>query len=31
MLAHKPGWGIDLDPQWLALSQHQVSYCGDRF
>jgi hypothetical protein len=29
MMAHKPGWGIELDSEWLALSDHKVSYFGD--
>ena len=29
MMAHKLGWGIELDLEWLALSDHKVSYFGD--
>ena len=31
MMPHKPGWGIEIDPEWLALSDYKVSYSGDRF
>ena len=30
-LSEKPGWGIEINPEWLALSQHQISYVGSRF
>ncbi len=26
-----PGWGIEIDPEWLALSDYRVSYTGSRF
>ena len=25
-LPDKPGWGIEINPEWIALSQHRVSY-----
>ena len=25
-LSDKPGWGIEINPEWIALSQHRVSY-----
>ena len=25
-LADKPGWGVEIDPEWLALSAYRVSY-----
>ncbi|MDH3447040.1 MAG: mandelate racemase/muconate lactonizing enzyme family protein [Gammaproteobacteria bacterium] len=31
LLSSRPGWGIDIDPEWIALSQHRVSYHGSRF
>ena len=30
-LSHKPGWGIEIDPEWIALSDYQVSYNGSKF
>jgi len=26
-----PGWGIEINPQWLALADYRVSYNGSRF
>jgi L-alanine-DL-glutamate epimerase-like enolase superfamily enzyme len=26
-----PGWGIEIDPEWLALADYRVSYNGSRF
>ncbi|MEM7564524.1 MAG: enolase C-terminal domain-like protein, partial [Pseudomonadota bacterium] len=26
LLSDKPGWGIEIDPEWIALSQYRVSY-----
>ncbi len=31
IMNHKPGWGIQLNPEWLARAQYQVSYAGSRF
>jgi hypothetical protein len=31
IMPHKPGWGIELDAEWLSRADHKVSYCGDRF
>ena len=25
------GWGIEINPEWIALSDYQVSYNGSRF
>ena len=25
------GWGIEINPQWMALSDYRVSYNGSRF
>ena len=30
-LSDKPGWGIEINPEWIALSDYQVSYTGSRF
>jgi L-alanine-DL-glutamate epimerase-like enolase superfamily enzyme len=30
VMPHTPGWGIEVDPQWLALSDYKVSHCGSR-
>ena len=30
-ISDAPGWGIEIDPEWLALSDHRVSYTGSRF
>ena len=30
-LSSAPGWGIEINPDWLTASQHQISYCGSRF
>jgi L-alanine-DL-glutamate epimerase-like enolase superfamily enzyme len=26
LLSDKPGWGIEIDPEWIALSDYRVSY-----
>ena len=26
-----PGWGIEIDPEWLALADYRISYNGSRF
>lgn len=31
LLNEKPGWGIEIDPMWLANSDYQVSYNASRF
>jgi len=31
LMDHKPGWGIEANPDWLSQSQYQVSYMGSRF
>ncbi len=31
ILSDKPGWGIEIDPQWLANADYQVSYNASRF
>ncbi len=30
-ISDSPGWGIEIDPEWLALSDYRVSYTGSRF
>jgi L-alanine-DL-glutamate epimerase-like enolase superfamily enzyme len=30
-LADNPGWGIEINPEWMALSDYRVSYNGSRF
>jgi len=30
-LVELPGWGIEINPEWIALSDYQVSYSGSRF
>ena len=30
-LSDKPGWGIEINPEWMSLSEHRVSYNGSRF
>ena len=30
-LVDLPGWGIEINPEWIALSDYQVSYNGSRF
>ncbi len=30
-LSDKPGWGIEVDPLWLSLSDYKVSYHASRF
>lgn len=31
ILSDKPGWGIEIDPLWLASADYQVSYNASRF
>ncbi|MCP3686975.1 MAG: mandelate racemase/muconate lactonizing enzyme family protein [Gammaproteobacteria bacterium] len=31
LLSDAPGWGIEVNPDWLASSTHHASYCGSRF
>ena len=31
LMDHKPGWGIEANPDWLSQAQYQVSYVGSRF
>ena len=26
LLSDKPGWGIEIDPEWIALADYRVSY-----
>ena len=28
---HQPGWGVEINPEWLSQTQYQVSYTGSRF
>ncbi len=30
-ISHKPGWGIEINKEWLSLAKYQVSYTGSRF
>ncbi len=30
-LPHKPGWGVEINQEWLSLANYQVSYTGSRF
>lgn len=30
-LSDKPGWGAEVNPEWLSLADYQVSHCGSRF
>jgi L-alanine-DL-glutamate epimerase-like enolase superfamily enzyme len=31
VISDKPGWGIEINPEWMALSDYRISYMGDRF
>jgi L-alanine-DL-glutamate epimerase-like enolase superfamily enzyme len=31
LISDKPGWGIEIDPEWIALSDYRISYNGSRF
>ncbi len=31
VINHAPGWGVELDSDWLASASHKVSFCGSRF
>jgi L-alanine-DL-glutamate epimerase-like enolase superfamily enzyme len=31
VISDKPGWGIEVNPEWMALSDYRISYMGDRF
>jgi L-alanine-DL-glutamate epimerase-like enolase superfamily enzyme len=31
LLSQDPGWGIEIDPEWIALADYRVSYHGSRF
>lgn len=30
-MIHKPGWGVEINQEWLSLSDYKVSYTGSRF
>lgn len=30
-ISDKPGWGTEIDPEWIALSDYRISYNGSRF
>ena len=30
-MPHKPGWGIEINQDWLSCAKHQVSFAGSRF
>ncbi|MDC1286300.1 mandelate racemase/muconate lactonizing enzyme family protein [Gammaproteobacteria bacterium] len=31
VISDKPGWGIEVNPEWIALSDYRISYMGSRF
>ena len=31
IIDHQPGWGVELNPEWLSQAQYQASYTGSRF
>ena len=31
VISDKPGWGIEINPEWIALSDYRISYMGSRF
>ena len=31
IIDHQPGWGVELNPEWLSQAQYQASYAGSRF
>jgi len=31
ILSQQPGWGVEIDTQWLANAEYQVSFNGSRF
>ena len=31
LISDKPGWGIEINPEWIALSDYRISYNGSRF
>jgi L-alanine-DL-glutamate epimerase-like enolase superfamily enzyme len=31
MISDRPGWGIEINPEWIALSDYRISYTGSRF
>jgi L-alanine-DL-glutamate epimerase-like enolase superfamily enzyme len=31
VIPDRPGWGIDIEPEWIALSDYRISYTGSRF
>ena len=31
VIHHQPGWGVEIDSDWLACADHRVSFCGSRF
>ena len=30
-MTHQPGWGIEINRDWLSCTHHQVSFAGSRF
>ena len=30
-MSHMPGWGIEINKEWLSCAKHQVSFAGSRF
>ena len=31
MISDQPGWGIEINPEWIALADYRISYTGSRF
>ncbi|MCP4469412.1 MAG: mandelate racemase/muconate lactonizing enzyme family protein [Gammaproteobacteria bacterium] len=31
LIPDKPGWGIEIEPEWIAVSDYRISYNGSRF
>ncbi|MCP4332229.1 MAG: hypothetical protein GY785_06205 [Gammaproteobacteria bacterium] len=31
LISDKPDWGVEIEPEWIALSDYRVSYTGSRF
>ena len=30
-ISDKPGWGVEINPEWIALADYRISYTGSRF
>ena len=31
VIPDSPGWGVEINPEWIALSEYRISYNGSRF